>query len=66
MDEVLEYITKSAGVKVVESTLAAQTIAFLQELTETASALERVCVIVTLPSSIVEHYDETAEKFYQS
>lgn len=52
--------------KVVESTLAAQTIAFLQELTETASALERVCVIVTLPSSIVEHYDETAEKFYQS
>ncbi|PIP09161.1 MAG: AAA family ATPase, partial [Syntrophobacteraceae bacterium CG23_combo_of_CG06-09_8_20_14_all_50_8] len=33
--------------------------------TETASALERVCVIVTLPSSIVEHYDETAEKFYQ-
>jgi len=65
MDEVLEYITKAAGVKVVESTLAAQTIAFLQELTETASALERVCVIVTLPSSIVEHYDETAEKFYQ-
>ena len=65
MDEVLEYVTKVAGVKVEESTLAAQTIAFMQELTETASSLDKVCLVITLPSSIIEHYDESAEKLYQ-
>lgn len=65
MDEVLEYMTKAAGVKVGESTLAAQTIAFMQELTETVSTLEKVCLVVTLPSSIIEHYDEGAERLYQ-
>ncbi|MEK9149257.1 MAG: DUF499 domain-containing protein, partial [Candidatus Desantisbacteria bacterium] len=65
MDEVLEYVTKAAGVKVAESTLAAQTIAFMQELTETAGTLEKVCLVVTLPSSIIEHYDEKAETLYQ-
>ena len=64
MDEVLEYVTKAAGVKVVESTLAAQTIAFMQELTETAGILDRVCLAVTLPSSNTEHYDESAERLY--
>lgn len=58
MDEVLEYITKAAGVKVEESTLAAQTIAFMQELTETVATLEKVCLVITLPASIIEHYDE--------
>ena len=65
MDEVLEYVTKAAGVKVAESTLAAQTIAFMQELTETAVTLEKVCLVITLPSSIIEHYDERAETLYQ-
>ncbi|MBU2462380.1 DUF499 domain-containing protein, partial [bacterium] len=65
MDEVLEYVTKAAGVKVTESSLAAQTIAFMQELTETAGTLEKVCLVVTLPSSIIEHYDERAETLYQ-
>ncbi len=65
MDEVLEYATKAAGVKVGQSTLAAQTIAFIQELTEAISNVERACVVVTLPSSITEHYDESAEKLYQ-
>lgn len=65
MDEVLEYVTKAAGVKVEKSTLAAQTIAFMQELTETVGTLEKVCLVVTLPSSIIEHYDEGAEKLYQ-
>ena len=36
MDEVLEYVTKAAGVRVADSTLAAQTAAFMQELTEAA------------------------------
>ena len=65
MDEVLEYTTKAATVPVMDSSLAAQTIAFIQELTEVAGTLEKVCVVVTLPSSIMEHYDEKAEKLYQ-
>ena len=65
MDEVLEYVTKAAGVRVEASNLAAQTIAFMQELTEAVSALEKTCLVVTLPSSIIEHYDEGAEKLYQ-
>lgn len=65
MDEVLEYVTKAAGVKVGDSTLAAQTIAFMQELTETVSTLEKACLVVSLPSSIIEHYDEGAERLYQ-
>jgi len=65
MDEVLEYATKAAGVRVGDSTLAAQTVAFLQELTEVAGTLERVCVVMTLPASMLEHYDETAERLFQ-
>src|SRR3989475_279956 len=65
MDEVLEYTTKAAGVQVGDTSLAAQTIAFMQELTEVAGTLDRVCVVVTLPSSILEHYDEKAEKLFQ-
>ncbi len=65
MDEVLEYATKAAGVPVGSSTLSAQTLAFLQELTEAASTLERVCLAVTLPSSVLEHYDEDAEKLFR-
>jgi hypothetical protein len=42
MDEVLEYVTKAAGVKVEKSTLASQTIAFMQELTEAAGRVEKI------------------------
>src|SRR6266487_6003759 len=65
MDEVLEYTTKAAGVQVRDTSLAAQTIAFMQELTEVAGTLDRVCVVVTLPSSVLEHYDEKAERLFQ-
>ena len=65
IDELLEYVTKAAGVKIAESTLAAQTIAFIQELTEVASTLHKVSLVITLPSSIHEHYDEAAEILYQ-
>ena len=65
IDELLEYITKAAGIKVVETTLASQTIAFLQELTEAASILDKTALIITLPSSVVEHYDEKAEFLFQ-
>jgi len=62
MDEVLEYMTKAAGVKVEDNTLADQTMAFMQELTETIGFLEKACLIVTLPSSVIEHYDQSAER----
>ena len=65
MDEVLQYVTRAAGVPVKESTLASQTLAFMQELTEVAGTLGKACVVVTLPSSLMEHYDEKGEKLYQ-
>ena len=65
MDEVLEYVTKAAGVKVEDSTLAAQTAAFMQELTEAASILEKVSLVITLPSSSMEHYDEQAQRLFE-
>ena len=65
MDEVLEYATKAAGVHVGGSNLAAQSIAFMQELSEAVSTLEKVCLVVTLPASLIEHYDEGAERLFQ-
>ncbi len=65
MDEVLEYATKAAGVQVGQSTLAAQTLAFMQELTESASTLERAVVVITLPSSTLEQYDEQAARLFE-
>ena len=64
MDELLEYAVKASGVTVGESTLAGQLLAFMQELSQAASALERVSLVVTLPSSSLEHYDEAAEKLF--
>ncbi|MCP5102507.1 MAG: ATP-binding protein [bacterium] len=65
MDEILEYVTRAAGVKVGETTLAAQTIAFMHEFTELVSSLEKVALVITLPSSVLEHYDQSAELLYQ-
>lgn len=64
IDEVLAYVTKAAGIKVGNSNLAAQTMAFMQELTEAVSTLEKVCCVITLPASLLEHYDESAEKLF--
>ena len=65
MDEVLEYMTKAAGVPVADSTLASQTLAFMQELTETAATLERVALVISLPSGTMEHYDQGAEQLFR-
>lgn len=64
IDELLQYVTKAAGTKVEQSTLASQTTAFMQELVEIPGTLEKTCLIVTLPSSIIEHYDENAERAF--
>jgi len=65
MDEVLEYMTKAAGEPVGKTTLADQTLAFLQELTEAAATMERVVVVLTLPSSLLEHYGEQATHMFE-
>ncbi len=60
IDELMEYVTKAAAVKVGNSTLLSQTLAFLQELTE-AVAVSKNCVLVfSLPSSVLERYDQEA------
>ena len=64
MDEVLEYMTKAAGVPVGDSTLASQTLAFMQELTEAAGILEQIALVITLPSGTMEHYGEGAEQLF--
>lgn len=57
IDELLQYITRADGIKVNDTTLATLTIAFVQELSEAAGSLDNVCVIVTLPSSTNEQFD---------
>lgn len=57
IDELLQYISRADGIKVNDTTLATLTIAFVQELSEAAGSLDNVCVIVTLPSSTNEQFD---------
>jgi len=65
MDEILEYTTRADGVKVGDTTLGTQTVLFMQELTETLATLPKAVLVFTLPSSLLEHYDENAEKRFQ-
>ena len=65
MDELLEYMTKADSVRVEDSTLASQTLAFMQELTEAARTLEKLALVITLPSSGMEHFGEGAEKLFE-
>jgi len=60
MDEVLEYQVKAAGVKVGGGTLAGQTLGFLQELTIAVSNHPQTGLVLTLPSSRLELFDEAA------
>ncbi len=62
MDELMEYMTKASGVKVEDTTLAEQTLAFMQELSEEASSISGVCALVTLQSSFIEQSSEAAER----
>ncbi|MFN3472139.1 MAG: DUF499 domain-containing protein, partial [Aquificaceae bacterium] len=64
MDELLEYAAKAAGIKVGDSNLATQTLAFMQELTVAISSFDKSLLIFTLPSSLIEHYDENAERIF--
>ena len=65
MDEILEYVTKAAGIRIGDSNLASQTFAFVQELTASVATVGNALLVLTLPSSILEHYDENAERMFQ-
>ncbi len=50
---------------IIESLLLAEGyMAFMQELTEVAGILEKVSVVITLPSSGLEQYDKNAERMF--
>ena len=64
IDELLEYATKAAGIKVEDSNLASQLLAFMQELSEAVSTVPKAQLILTLPSSHMEHFDEKAQELF--
>ena len=67
IDELLQYIIKADGVIVEKTTLAEQTLAFIQELSEAVSSFSNICVVATLPSSANEHLgNERYTKLYET
>lgn len=62
VDELLEYVVKATRVEEVEKVKKGQALAFLHELTTTIATLKDCVLIVTLPSSRYESYDESAEE----
>ena len=62
LDEMSQYITKARGVEYQKTNLGSQTFAFLQELSETVSFLEKGMLVVTLPSSYLEDYTEKEQE----
>ncbi len=54
IDELADYCVKASGQKVGSSTLADQTISFMQELTQAVSENENCVAIITLPASVTE------------
>lgn len=57
MDEMLVYQVKAASVPVGNTTLQAQTFAFLQELSEVVGSLPNAVLVTTFPESHLEYYD---------
>lgn len=58
MDEVLQYFVRAMGVEVKEGTLKGQTTAFLKALTEAVATVHNCALIATLPSSVMERFEE--------
>jgi hypothetical protein len=65
MDEILEYIVKANRAEKVEKITQGQTLAFLQEISELIASSKDCCMVLTLPASILEQYDEEAERSLQ-
>lgn len=54
IDELADYCVAAAGIPVGASTLADQTISFVQELSESVAQTNRCVLVATLPASVVE------------
>lgn len=62
IDELLEYVVKKDRAEDLRGIEMGQTLAFLQELTEAVSGMPNTALVLTLPASAYEQYDEQAEK----
>ena len=62
IDELLEYVVKKDRAEELRDIEKGQTLAFLQELTEAVSSQPNTALVLTLPASAFEQYDEQAEK----
>lgn len=62
IDEMLEYITRFSRVEEGKGTSRGQVIAFLQELSEAVKTRADALLVLTLPSSLLEQYDEEAQR----
>lgn len=51
IDELADYCVKAAGIKVGDTSLADQTISFMQELTQAVSETTECVAVITLPAS---------------
>ncbi|MGQ9684508.1 MAG: ATP-binding protein [Anaerolineae bacterium] len=69
MDELMHYLAKAQAVKLGDSNLAAQSTAFLRELTAAVGQLPRTVLMVSLPASSLEvpaQDHARAEEMFQS
>lgn len=64
-DEVLQYISRARGEKVLESTLASQTFNFIKALTEAVDRTPQACLVVTLPASVSIEMNKEDEEDYR-
>ena len=62
IDELLEYVVKVGRTEDQLDTERGQLLAFLQELSEAVGSRKNAVLVVTLPSSALEQYDERAER----
>ena len=62
IDELLEYVVKKDRAEDLRDIEKGQTLAFIQELTEAVAGAPNTALVLTLPASAFEQYDEQAEK----
>lgn len=65
MDELVNYIVAAAAIRVGETTLKDQTIAFLQQFTQAVAQTPRSVLLLTIPSSQTELYGQAAKDLQQ-
>lgn len=64
-DEIHEYTVRASGIPVGDSTLAVQTLSFIQELSTTIRTLDKCSLFISLPSSN-PYRDENSERLLSS